>query len=110
MFLALQVLILVRVHLHLVFNSRDLYVAILDGSTLSFELNVEFAILSAALILHSALLVNLCPQGLYESDIRIRALSIVVFHGALIFTQLSEVLFKSLQLILQGAVVTLPCS
>lgn len=93
-FLARKVGIGVVAHLLLVLDALDVDVAIRNKLSLSIELGVEFSVLSLAVVVDGALLVNLSPKGLDEANIGVDARLVIFIHPPFVFVQPTEVLLQ----------------
>lgn len=72
------------------------------------QLSVEVRVLAFTLVVDTALLVDLSPQVLDETDVAINPGLVVFVHTALFFIETAEILFHCEQSVLQSAVVPLP--
>ena len=93
-FLAREVGIGVVADLLLVLDALDVDIAIRNKLSLSVELGVEFSVLSLAVVVDGALLVNLSPKGLDEANIGVDARLVIFIHPPFVFVQPTEVLLQ----------------
>ena len=90
--------------------SLDVNVSVRDECPLSIQFSVQLSVLAFALIVDRLLLINLCTQGLDETDVTINSSLVVFIHPAFVFVEAAKVLLQIQQLILQCMVVSLSLS
>lgn len=73
-------------------NSLDVDVPLADKSPLTVQLRVQIGVLALTLVVDAALLVDLGPQVLYETDVAIDTRLKVLVHSSLFFVQAAKVL------------------
>lgn len=89
-------------------STLNVNVAVCNQSALTVQLRVQFCILSFAVIVDGALLVNFASKCLNKSDVAVDATFVVFVHASFVFVQTAKVLLQIEQVVLQRAVVSLP--
>lgn len=65
-------------------ETLDLPITIADQSALPVQLRLQIAVLVAALIMHTQLLVDFAPKRLNEANVAVDALGVLLLHQALL--------------------------